>query len=174
MSAPRWSVLLAVVASGLILASCGGGGDSGVRTAGAKASPEVIARANVNCRQMLRNVKRVAKRVLNHGYPSALALINEGFVKPGISLIKGVAKRQQTLEHAADDPRFDLYANLFDPIIVLAEQRLRAGQTEDRAQSLKLQDLLTSLGQEQRQAARLAGLHDCDVDFLNAMVRAAT
>jgi hypothetical protein len=116
----------------------------------------------------------VAKGVLSHGYPNALALINEGFVKPGFLLIEGVAKRQQNLQHAADDPRFDLYAELFDPIIVLAEQRLRTGQASDRAQSLELQDQLTSLGKEQREAARRAGLHDCDVDFLNVMVRTAT
>ncbi|MGB7588492.1 MAG: hypothetical protein WBM00_07270, partial [Solirubrobacterales bacterium] len=137
-------------------------------------SQQALTRANANCRQMLRAVKHLAKGVLSSGYANTLELTTEGFAKPGIRLVKREARRQQALQAAAADPRFSLYAELFDPIIVLAEQRLQAGQAREIARSQLLQDLLTSLGAEQRQAARGAGLRACNVDFLEAMIQAAS
>ena len=178
MSRLRWLAPLAVAAVGLGgLASCGGNGamsDGNKRPEEVVASREARTRANANCREMLRDVRRLAKGVLSSGYSNTLELTTEGFAKPGIKVVKQIAKRQQALAPIIADPRFDLYVGLFDPIIVLAEQRLHAGQAEDLAQSLKLQERLTSLGIEQRQAAQRAGLPACNVDFLDAMVRAAT
>jgi hypothetical protein len=153
------------------LASCGGGGGQTERSA---ATRQAFAQADANCRQMLREVKQLAKGVLSSGYANTLELTTEGFAKPGIDLVRQEAERQQALQAAAADPHFALYAELFDPIIVLAEQRLHAGQAREIARAQLLQDLLTSLGVEQRKAAHLAGLRDCDVDFLDAMVNAAS
>lgn len=164
------AMLLAAVAISA-LAACGGGGGQADQSA---ASPHVLAKANANCRQMLHAVKQLAKGVLNSGYANTLELTTEGFAKPGIALVRREAQRQQALQHTADDPHFSLYAELFDPIIVMAEQRLHAGQAREIAQAQLLQDLLTSLGAEQREAARRAGLRDCGIDFLDAMVRAAS
>jgi hypothetical protein len=170
MMRARWLPLaiVSVCAVGM-LASCGGG--QGERSA---ASRQAFAEANANCRQMLAAVKQLAKGVLSRGYSSNLELTTEGFAKPGIDLVRREAKQQQSLQAVAANPHFTLYAELFDPIIVLAEQRLRAGRAGEVARSQLLQDLLTSLGAEQRDAAHLAGLRDCDVDFLDAMVRAAS
>ena len=163
---------LAVAAAIALIALAGCGGSSPPpRDA---ASREAFARADANCRLMLREVRQLAKGVLNSGYNSNLELTTEGFGKPGIKLVKRIARRQQALQAAAEDPKYALYAELFDPIIVLAEQRLRAGQANELAESQIRQNQLTALGNEQREAAHRAGLRSCDVDFLDAMVRAAT
>jgi hypothetical protein len=163
------AVLGAIVAISA-LASCGRSGKA-ERSA---VSQQALARANANCRQMLRGVRHLAKGVLSSGYTNTLELTTEGFAKPGIRLVKREARRQQALRPAIADPRFSLYAELFDPIIVLAEQRLQAGQAREIARSQLLQDLLTGLGAEQRQAARNAGLRACNVDFLEAMIQAVS
>lgn len=171
MRRPRQTTaaLVAVVAM-VALASCGGSGE----TAPSAASQRALAHANTNCRQMLRAVRHLAKGVLSSGYTNTLELTTEGFAKPGIRLVKREAEQQQALQAAVADPRFSLYAELFDPIIVLAEQRLDAGQAREIARSELLQNLLTSLGAEQRQAARNAGLRACNVDFLEAMIQAVS
>lgn len=164
------AVVALAVASIAALASCGESGEAEPSAA----SRQALARADANCRQMLRAVRHVAKGVLSSGYTNTLELTTEGFAKPGIRLVKREARRQQALQAAAADPRFSLYAELFDPIIVLAEQRLQAGQAREIARAQLLQDLLTSLGAEQRQAARSAGLRACNVDFLEAMIQAVS
>lgn len=176
MRRARWVTLMTVAMIGLVsLGSCGGGsGDGRELSTPSPAARKAIARANANCREMLRDVRQLAKGVLSSGYHNTLELTTEGFAKPGMNVLRRIARRQQALAPAVDDPRFDLYAGFFDPIIVLAEQRLRAGQAEDLATSLNLQDRLTTLGIEQGLAAHSAGLPDCEVDFLDAMVRAAS
>lgn len=176
--AARWiPLLLAAVLSASALAACGGDDDSTTPAAAAKralvptTAPAVVARANANCRQMLRQVKAVARRSLRHSYANTLEMVTEGLAKPGLHLVKRVAERQQALERIADNPGFNRYADLFDPIIVLAEQRVRAGQELDVPTAERLQVSLTALGEEQRRAARSAGLDDCGVDFFAAMVR---
>lgn len=170
MRARRTAAALVAVVAITVLASCGESDEVGR----SPASQQALARADGNCRKMLRAVRHLAKGVLSRGYANTLELTTEGFAKPGIHLVKREARRQQALQAAAADPRYSLYAELFDPIIVLAEQRLQAGQAREIGRSQLLQDLLTSLGAEQRQAARSAGLRACNVDFLEAMIQAAS
>jgi hypothetical protein len=180
MSASRIAHLAVIAALALIgLCSCGGGDDAPSQRAATIAPPEevpaaVVTQANRNCRQMLRDVKQVGRAAIRGDYSDTLELATEGFAKPGLRLMRGLAKRQQALEPSADSARFSVYADLFDPIIVLAKQGLSAGRADDRARSQQLRDLLTGLGEDQQQAARRAGLRDCGVDFLDALVRSAT
>jgi hypothetical protein len=176
VSAARFRITVAVLVSALVLAACGGdGADTETARTGAETevSPAVLAKANANCRRLLRDVRRVGKDALRGGYPSTKVLATEGFFAPGIRLVKQIAERQQRLGQAIENPDFRLYLSLFDPIVVLAEQSLRSTRAGEEARSKKLEGLLEGLGRDQRRAARLAGLHACDVDFLNAMVNAA-
>jgi hypothetical protein len=180
MKAARIGLLAAIVALALgSLSSCGSDDAASTERAVTSRQPsglpaDVAARANRSCRQMLRDVKRAGRAATRVNYSSTLELATEGFAKPGLRLTKALAARQQALEPAAGDARFSAYADLFDPIIVLGEQGLRAGRANDRARSEELRDLLTGLGEDQREAARRAGLRDCSVDFLAALVRGAT
>jgi hypothetical protein len=170
----RLALAIAAMVCAIALVACGGGGGETEASAPSPAARGAVAQANANCREMLRDVRRLAKGVLSSGYHNTLELTTEGFAKPGMKVLRDIARRQQALAPVVDDPRFDLYVGFFNPIIVLAEQRLRAGQTEDLATALNLQDRLTTLGIEQGLAAENAGLPDCEVDFLDAMVRAAS
>jgi hypothetical protein len=123
---------------------------------------------------MLRDVKRAGRAAARQSYSNTLELATEGFARPGLRLTKQLAERQQALEPAADDPRFSVYTGLFEPIIVLGEQGLSAGRAGDRTRSAELRDLLTGLGEDQRRAALRAGLRDCSVDFLDALIQGAT
>jgi hypothetical protein len=176
VSGKFWVALSVAAVCVVALAACGD--DSGKTDSQASsldpAAHKALARADANCREMLRDVRHLAKGVLSSGYHNTLELTTEGFAKPGMAVLRTIAKRQQALAPVVDDPRYDLYVGFFNPIIVLAEQRLRAGQAEDLATALNLQDRLTTLGIEQGLAASDAGLPACEVDFLDAMVRAAS
>ena len=184
MSVNRWIAVLVVAVLGLVvLSSCGGGDRSTTTTGGGEGGeerptstavpPAGISQADANCREMLRGVEGIAARARSGAYGSTLAMVTEGLAKPATQLMKRMARRQRSLQSTVDDPQFDLYVHFFDPIIVLAEQRVRAGQSLEVARSERLQGLLTNLGDEQRLAARRAGLRDCEVDFFGAMVRVA-
>jgi hypothetical protein len=173
------AVTAAILGLALTASSCGGGdgGGEASRTA-LKPTPaplpeRVVVRADRNCRWMLRSVERVGERAGHTEYRSGLELTTEGIAKPGLALMRHLAKKQGTLQAAAADPRFDAYVELFDPIIVLGEQRLEAGQAGDEDRAKQLQELLTGLGAEQREAAAGAGLKACDLDFLDVVVRKA-
>jgi hypothetical protein len=163
--------LLAGVVAAIATSGCGGNGgnDEGGPTAGPPRA--VVATADTNCRYLKRETKRIGRGALAGYTPAnALQITTEHLVKPSIALLERVGKRQQALKSKANDPWFDLYANLFDPIVVTAQERLRAGRANDYGHSRDLEELLTSLGLEQKNAARQAGLEDCDVDFQHILL----
>lgn len=179
MSIHRTVALATVAAIVLCLSSCGGGGggENGAQTTAAPAAGPipagVVAKADGNCRWMLRGVRRIGREASQRVYKSGFELTTEGIAKPGLALIERLARRQRALRNAAGDPRFDAYLSFFDPIIVLGEERLEAGEAGDQARSKRLQGLLTDLGAEQREAARRAGLRGCEIDLLGVVVREA-
>jgi hypothetical protein len=175
MSAIRASALAAALFAALALAACGGGdggeaSDAHSEEAVAKVPPAVLAKANANCRYLLRETRRIGREAVNGAPETTLELATEGLVKPSIPLLERVADRQQALEAKAHSPLFSLYANLFDPIVVLAQKRLRVGQEGDYAGSKQIEETLTDLGLEQRRYARLARLGDCDLDFQHTLL----
>jgi hypothetical protein len=174
----RWRKLVALTAAllavGLTATSCGGEGEA-TETAPAlePLSQRVVSRANGNCRWMLREVTRVAEDARHTPYRSGLELTTKGIAEPGLELMRRLARKQKALRAAAADPRFDAYLEPFDPIIVLGEKRLEVGLAGDERRAEQLQDLLTALGREQREAAALAGLDACEPDFFEVVVRKA-
>jgi hypothetical protein len=155
----------------LALSACGGSQDT--QTV-AKASPVVLAKANAICRDFREEAEQLGKGALANPPSSTLELTTERLVKPSIPLLESAARRMQALEPAAHSPLFDLYADLFDPAIVLAQQRLAAGRAGDATESKRLEDALSSIGEEQRRAARIVGLPSCDVDYQNVLLSSLT
>lgn len=180
MRTRRLAASAAIIGLALAASSCGGKKDAG-EDRGAAANPpppheipeRVVSRASRNCHWELREVKRIGAEAGRTDYRSGLELTTEGIAKPGLALTRRLARKQAALRAAAADSRFDAYVELFDPIIVLGEQRLEAGQIGDETRAKRLQELLTDLGAEQREAAARAGLRACDVDFLHIVVRKA-
>ena len=168
--------ILAVAA--LALAGCGGGndesgGDGGGSTAAALPAP-VAAKAEAICRQLRREARQIGNALPRGTVPTTLAMTTDLLVAPSIPVLEGVAERLQALEPQAKDPEFELYAGLFDPIVVLAKQRLTAGEADDSTASEGYEAMLTDLGDEQRQVAARTGLRDCQVDFQHVLVSSIT
>jgi hypothetical protein len=168
---PQAAVATAAALAALAIAGCGGGEKTATT---ARASAATLAKANAVCRDFVRETKELGKGALANPPSSTLELTTERLVKPSIPLLESAARRMQALEPAAHDPLFNLYADLFDPAIVLAEKRLAAGRAGDLAESKQLEDALGNLAEEQRRAARLAGLPSCDVDFQSVLLASLT
>lgn len=153
-------VLATVLAACLL--GCGGGDDD----AGEPNEPaprEAIARADANCREFEREVRKLGRGVLSN--PDLLEATTELVVAPSIPLLKGMATRQQALIPSFDNPDYELYAELYDPAIVLSQARLQAGRANDPEEARRLEEQLLVIAVEQIEAARAAGLADCDEDF---------
>jgi hypothetical protein len=164
----RRAALLGLLAA-LAGTGCGGGDSSNDQAR--QIPPPVVAKAEANCRYFLRRIKQIGNGALvREPGMSNLELTTAHLVGPSIPLLERVAARQQALQPAARDHWFDLYAELFDPIIALTKQRLAAGLADDYPRSRELEDLLTTRGLEQMDAARNAGLGACDVDFQNVLL----
>jgi hypothetical protein len=148
----------------LFLAACGSGAAGTTTTR--PTAPAIEAKGNAVCRGFLGEVKELGEGALaNPPAGTTLQLTTERLVRPSLPLIRRTADRLQRLEPQADSEAFDLYANLFDPFIVLTEKRLKAGIEGDYSRARGLEEQLTDLSLVQRRAAQLAGLSACDVDF---------
>lgn len=167
---PRRLLLLASLAIACAsLAACGNG-DETQETTVDRAAPAVVPRASAICREFRREVIALGKGALAHPPESPLALTTERFVRPSIPVLKRMASRVQALKPAARSEAFDLYANLFDPFVIITEKRLQAGLEGDPERARGLEEQLTDLSIVQRRAARLAGIAACDVDFPRLLI----
>jgi hypothetical protein len=171
----RAAAALVAVLCALGLSACGGDGDGDGKAATETRAPAaVLAHANAICADFLRETKQLGKGALADPPSTALELTTERLIRPSIPLLESAATRMQALEPAADDLLFSLYADLFDPAVVLAEERLQAGLEGDAVESKRLEAALSSIDLEQRQAARILGLPNCDVDFQNVLLSSLT
>ena len=170
MTPGRRLALLAAALLALVPLGCGGDGDSATE-AEREVPPRVVSRADAICRQFVREIKQIGDGALaREPGTTNLELTTENLVKPSIPLLERVGARQRALQPLAHNPWFDLYVELFAPVVALAEQRLRSGEAGDYYRSRELEELLTKLGLEQMEAARNAGVRDCDVDFQNVLL----
>ena len=178
MKPARSLVLLPCLAAIVALLSSCGGGDSTQEVVNRRASPAVIAHANAYCHRFRHEILDLAHGALAHRHGESLGttleLTTERVVRPSLPLLKRMSARMQGLEPAAHSKAFDLYANLFDPFVVLTEKRLVAGREGDYTRSRGLEAQLTDLSLAQRNAARLAGIHACDVDFPQLLINSLT
>jgi hypothetical protein len=169
VKAVRPSIALVVLALALLIAvaGCGGGGESSdaSTTATTPTSPAVVAKADAICRQIAVELRAVGHRAARSDAKSALELTTDYMIGPTIPVLARAGRKLEALKAAAGNPSYDLFVDLFDPALVLAEKRLTAGRHNDSARAEGLEDQLTNLGETQRAAARDAGLHDCAVDF---------
>jgi hypothetical protein len=170
--------LLAVAA----LAGCGGGSGktmstttgtpSTARSTGRDGpSPSVyVVKADAICRQALSETRALGKRLRNASpTESGVEFTTKYLVRPGLAIRERMGERMRALGlPAAGRDRYSAYLQLFDPIESVARERLRAGLAGDGAKAHDLEELLIDLGEEQKQAARRAGLRDCAKDFFTA------
>jgi hypothetical protein len=123
---------------------------------------------------MLRHAKKLgsefAARVTRTGVTDLVALAPKVLFRPGLAEIEAAAARMRSIAGANPNPRFAVYVDLYEPLIQLGQLMLSAAEESDIAETQNLQIQMENVGGEQRTAARLAGLDDCRVDFLHALV----
>jgi hypothetical protein len=165
------ALLAALLLSSALASGCGGSGDE---TSGQRASAAVRARANANCRQLRRDVVKLGSGAFD-GSTNLAEATTERVIKPSIPLLESFAARQQRLARGTGDPEFELYARLFEPIVILAYERLRAGEEAESPFNVAARgfEILTStVADEQQQVAKEAGLPDCAIDFEQVLTSA--
>ncbi len=169
--------LAALVAAALalaLLAGCGGSDDSASAGPGSQAvdplSAATAAKAEAGCRQLRRETRQIGRSLPRGTVPTNLEMTTDLLVAPSVPVLERAAERQQGLEGEADNPEFELYAGLFDPIVVVAQQRLAAGKANDTTASEGYEAMLTDLGNEQRAVAARLGLRACQTDFQHVLV----
>jgi hypothetical protein len=104
----------------------------------------------------------------------ALSVITNQLVKPGIPILERFAARMQGLQPRPVDSNLRAYLGLFNPGVVLLQQRLHSGEKGDLNKSQNLELLLVSLGDEQRELGARFGFNACNVDFLSVLGHAIT
>jgi len=166
-----------VLAAVAITTGCGNS-DGGADDTAATPAP-VLREANANCRELLREAKKLGRGVLSRGYEGAIQLTADALIRPGLPLLRTITRSQQALARRTDEPNFDLYARLFDPIVVLTERRLAVSESlppglPTHPEIADLEDQIDELTHEQQLAARAAGLNDCDVDFRRVLISSLT
>ena len=155
----------------LAVAACGGGSgsSSSAPVEGARLSPAVAKRANAICRQFERELVAIAEGIANPP-DTVLELTTERLVKPFIPVLEKTATRLRAVGKPGADPSYDLFVELFDPGIVLAEKRVKAGEEG----SVALPRARAAADQPQRNATgsrRRRGLADwcSSIDFSHVL-----
>jgi hypothetical protein len=164
-------ILLAVSA----FAGCGSGSEAtSPSTTQATASKPFVTAADRVCREMQRETKQLGHgflaRVASSPQHNLLRAETEILVRPGIRILDRAAARLRAVDERSEDPSLSVYVDLYEPLLQLAKLRLAAGEAEDLASAKNLEGQMEQIGAEQRVAARIAGLRDCRVDFLHALV----
>lgn len=133
-------------------------------------NPGAAARAESICEESVRETTLLGRRLAQAlaGSPSDDAIGSE-LVVPGIRILERELSRLERLEAAADSSEFDVYVDLFDPIIELAEQRVEAGRTDEPERGQALERLIAGLVDEQVAIARKLELGACSVGFTEAL-----
>jgi hypothetical protein len=165
------TLIVLALAAGLAVAGCGGGGEN--TTGGAAktevavqpSAPAVVAKADAICRQIARELEAIGHRAAHSSASNGLELTTEAMIRPTIPVLARAGEQLEKLKRTAGSSSYDLFVDLFDPALVLAEKRLAAGRRGDHASAEGLEEQLTNLGETQRGAARDAGLTGCAVDF---------
>jgi len=166
----------AAIVLGLAISGCGSGAGGADNTMAAAASPATVAKAEANCERLRRQVIRLGRRSFA-GAPVPVETTAR-IVRPSLVLLEGFARRQQLLAKSSGDPALLLYARLFEPIFVLAHERVRtgeryaAGDAEASTLARGYENLMATVAAEQREAAQEAGLHACAIDFTRVLTRA--
>ena len=167
-----------VIAIAVAISGCGGGSGGSSDVSQATAGPATVAKAEANCKRLRRQVVELGRRAFS-GAPVPTETTAR-IVRPSLVLLEGFARRQQLLAKASGDPALLLYARLFEPIVVLAHERVStgeryaAGDTEASILSRGYENLMATVASEQRKAAKRAGLHACAIDFTSVLTNALT
>ncbi|HEU4393580.1 MAG TPA: hypothetical protein VFR04_08105 [Solirubrobacterales bacterium] len=168
------AILIAAVVA-LSLAGCGGGSEpsapdpqagSAAERPSTEAADAYLAKADAICHEMVQDSLRMGAK-FSESPPGGdpLTFTTEELVRPATVILERSARQLRALEPGSGADSFNAYVDLFDPIMSLARNRVRAGEAGDATRAHELELLLVDLSELQRPLAESAGLKACDVDF---------
>lgn len=169
------AILVAVLTASLF-AGCGGDSEQSTpeppadaRAAGETDSHAYVPEAERICAGLIAKSRQMGAefREIPQVGVDALTLTTRELVKPAVPILESNARKLRTLQAGAS-VAFDSYVALFDPIVSVVRERVRAGEGGDGERAHELELVLSDLSNLQRSLAREAGLRTCDVDFIQA------
>ena len=175
LGAPRGLRLaLPAVALGIaLLPGCGGSdsSDADVHQAPAAERTRFAAHADPICSDAVRQIQSLQATPTPAGGPNSnpLSAVTESIVRPGIPILSREAARLRAIEPRPDDSDLQRYLGLFDPILVLSEQRLSLAQHPDPARANELENDVEGLEQAQKAYAESFGFKECGTGFFAAL-----
>ncbi len=178
------SGLLVLLVTAAALGGCGGSSGTSTRstttesTAANFGRPEsateragYVKRAEAVCARSVweaRALRRSLPIVISRS-PSAEQGITNGLVRPGIEILNRQSAHLRTIEPRPTSGALESYLGLFEPILVLARQRLQTGEAKNPERGHALELLIDGLASEQSTFAKRFGLKACSVGFVEAL-----
>lgn len=168
-----------------LFVGCGGSGSEDASTTSAKqhegsrgshaSRAHYLKQAEAICAHGVRETRLVSAKLPSRiaQAPTPEAAIDTGLVKPGIEILDREAVNLRSLQPRPKSAQLEIFLGLYDPIIALARERLKAGLASERERARSLELLIASLSDEQSAAARRFGFRTCAVGFTSAL-RGAT
>ena len=172
----KWTtvaVSLAVVAS--LLGGCGSGGGSSSATTAASIPAADVARqtreADAICKRMVVDAHRLGREATSRdpsAYGDTLDFTTEALIAPAVPVVERSARELRAVRGTGGVPQLDAYVAMFDPILSLLVERVRAGRRGDSQQAHEIEEQLIEFGGIQKTLAKEAGLKACTVDLIGS------
>jgi hypothetical protein len=168
---------LAIITTAAALGGCGGSGSGSSPTTATTAAAAVAvdqptaAQAEAICARANREARATAAN-LPQAFEQASSpeeAITESLVRPGIRILERESKDLAALHPTSESAVFSTFVGLFEPVLVLAYQRLASGEASDANEGRELEGLIATLTIEQDKLAKSAGLANCETDFFQAL-----
>jgi hypothetical protein len=176
----RASLVLALLVCAALLAGCGsGGGDSTAEATAPTVSAKDAARqrreAEAICTRLVGDAHSFARHAFDElsKYPNTLEFTTEALIAPALPVVERSARELREVRGEAADPQLSAYVAMFDPILSLLEERVRAGRRGDGNEAHQIEDQLIEFGAIQENLAREAGLKICAVSLVGAFAKSA-
>jgi hypothetical protein len=170
------ALCLALISTTAALSGCGGSGSVSSPTAPAQADAAAMGRptavqTEAICARATDEAQSAAANL-----PNAMATastpeeaITNTLVRPAIHILEKEAVALAALHSRSNSPVFSTFVGLFEPVLVLARQRLASGRAASTDESHQLEYLTTTLTGEQVRLANSLGLPRCETDFFKAL-----
>jgi hypothetical protein len=105
---------------------------------------------------------------ISHSF-SAEEGITKGLVEPGIEILSRESRQLRGLEPRPASASLERFLGLFEPIVTLSQQRLKAGEDHNLQRGHQLELLIAGLSHEQTDIAKRLGFKRCGIGFFEAL-----
>lgn len=130
-----------------------------------------VAEAESICSRSAREARAIRRRlptVISHSKSPEEGITN-GLVRPGIETLRLEATTLRRLQPRPSSRALEVFLGLFDPIVELGLERLRAGIAGKLDRARRLEVMIARLEDEQSASARQFGFRLCGIGFNHSL-----